>query len=65
MNILSVILITVSTIPQKCVWVSEELEKLILKYDEQQLDQAPLKRMRYKVRGFYKMYYKVQISKTV
>lgn len=64
MNILSVILITVVQYLRN-VWVSEELEKLILKYDEQQLDQAPLKRMRYKVRGFYKMYYKVQISKTV
>lgn len=64
MNILSVILITILQYLRN-VWVSEELEKLILKYDEQQLDQAPLKRMRYKVRGFYKMYYKVQISKTV
>lgn len=64
MNILSVILITVLQYLRN-VWVSEELEKLILKYEEQQVDQAPLKRMKYKVRGFYKMYYKVQISKTV
>lgn len=64
MNILCVILITILQYLRN-VWVSEELEKLILKYEEQQLDQAPLRRMRYKVRGFYKMYYKVQISKTV
>lgn len=64
MTILRVILITVLQYLRN-VWVSEELEKLILKYEEQQVDQAPLKRMKYKVRGFYKMYYKVQISKTV
>lgn len=65
MNIFSVILINILQYLRN-VWVFAELEKLILKYEEQQLDQAPLKRMKYKVGGFYnKMYYKVQISKTV
>ena len=65
MNIFSLILINILQYLGN-VWVSSELDKLILKCEGQWLDQVPLTRVKYKVRGFYnKMYYKVQISKTV